>query len=135
MSTDEQPDSWQGLWDYVGHEGLGVDGHVSRSRMVVQQHHMAPNGYMQATVGIGLADMCCAGGTFATIPEGANFTTIELKSNLVGTARVGATLLCEATMLHGGRTTQVWDAVVKHEDTGKPVMLFRCTQLVLHPKH
>ena len=61
-------------------------------------------------------------------------TPIELKTNMVGTARVGQVLMCEATLLHGGRTTQVWDAVVSHEDTGKQVALFRCTQLILPPR-
>ncbi len=131
----ERPaDDREGLWTYVGHENLGFEGNVSRSRMVVQDRHMAPNGYMQASVAIGLADMCCAGGTFATVPEGASFTTIELKVNMLGTARAGDTLLCEATLQHGGRTTQVWDAVVAHEDGGKKVALFRCTQLILYPK-
>lgn len=133
--TGQQRQGWpEGLWEYVGHERVGEAGEVSRSRMVVRPEHMAPNGYMQATVAIGLADMCCASGTFATVPPGASFTTIELKTNMLGTATVGATLLCEATLQHGGRTTQVWDAVVSHEDTGKKVALFRCTQLILHPR-
>ena len=48
-------------------------------------------------------------------------------------AREG-TIASRATPLHLGRTTQVWDAVVSHKDTGKTIALFRCTQLVLYPK-
>jgi 1,4-dihydroxy-2-naphthoyl-CoA hydrolase len=37
-------------------------------------------------------------------------------------------------MAHGGRTTQVWDAVVTDADNGKPIALFRCTQMILYPR-
>ena len=67
------------------------------------------------------------------VPEGAvGFTTVELKSNFLGTAREG-TISTEARLVHGGRTTQVWDAVVRHDDTGKTIALFRCTQMILYP--
>jgi 1,4-dihydroxy-2-naphthoyl-CoA hydrolase len=69
----------------------------------------------------------------AALPEGASgFTTIELKSNHLGTARDG-TIACVAKAVHAGRTTQVWDATVVHVDTGKTIALFRCTQMVLYP--
>jgi 1,4-dihydroxy-2-naphthoyl-CoA hydrolase len=67
----------------------------------------------------------------ASLPAGATgFTTIELKTNFLGTALAG-TLLCEAKRVHGGRTTQVWDATVTDE-SGKTLALFRCTQLLLY---
>jgi uncharacterized protein (TIGR00369 family) len=70
----------------------------------------------------------------ANLPEGAvGFTTIELKSNHLGTARDG-TVACVAKAVHLGRTTQVWDAVVTHKETGKTLALFRCTQMVLYGK-
>jgi acyl-coenzyme A thioesterase PaaI-like protein len=56
-----------------------------------------------------------------------------LKSNFLGTAREG-TVACVARAQHLGRTTQLWDAVVSHKDTGKTIALFRCTQLVIYPK-
>lgn len=66
------------------------------------------------------------------MPEDAkNFTTIELKTNYLGTAREGA-ISVEATMVHSGRTTQVWDATVRDEGTNKVIALFRCTQLILY---
>ena len=103
-----------------------------RARMDVRPEHVAPNGFLQASVVIALADMCCASGTMATIPEDASFTTIELKTNLLSTIREGA-VVCEATLQHGGRTTQVWDAVVTSHATGRRLALFRCTQLILRP--
>lgn len=80
---------------------------------------------------VALADTACGFGCFASLPEGGTgFTTIELKSNFVGTARDG-TLECEAVRVHSGRTTQVWDATVRDGD-GAELALFRCTQLILH---
>ena len=49
------------------------------------------------------------------------------------TARDG-TIECVAKAVHLGKTTQVWDSVVTHRETGKTIALFRCTQLVLYPK-
>jgi uncharacterized protein (TIGR00369 family) len=94
---------------------------------------MAPNGYLHAGGIVTLADTCCGYGCFANMPPGANgFTTIELKSNHLGTAREG-TLVSHARPLHRGKTTQVWDAVVTHKESGKTIALFRCTQLILYP--
>jgi uncharacterized protein (TIGR00369 family) len=70
----------------------------------------------------------------AALPPGAQgFTTIELKANFLGTARDGA-ILCRATPLHLGRTTQVWDASVTVAASGAKIALFRCTQMILWPK-
>ena len=58
---------------------------------------------------------------------------IELKTNYLGTAREGRIAVVAANA-HAGRTTQVWDATVRAEATGKTIALFRCTQSVLWPK-
>jgi uncharacterized protein (TIGR00369 family) len=88
---------------------------------------------LHAAVVIALADTTCGYGTFTDLPDGAqNFTTIELKSNFLGTARNGG-ITCVATRVHSGRTTQVWDATVTDEASGKTIALFRCTQLILYP--
>lgn len=95
---------------------------------------MAPNGYVHAGSIVTFADSCAGCGCIVSLPEGASgFTTVELKSNHLGTAQDG-TLDCEARMVHGGRTTQVWDAAVKHRESGKTLALFRCTQMILYPK-
>jgi uncharacterized protein (TIGR00369 family) len=102
-------------------------------RMVVQPHHLAPNGYLHAASVVALADTVAGYGCFHNRPEGATgFTTIELKSNFLGTARAGA-MACEARLQHGGRTTQVWDATVR-DGSGKQLALFRCTQLLIYPR-
>ena len=105
-----------------------------RAELPVKQHLMAPNGYLHAGSVVTLADSCAGYGCLASLPEGATgFTTIELKSNHLGTARDG-TIACVAKAVHRGKTTQVWDAVVTNKDTGKTIALFRCTQMVIYPK-
>ena len=104
------------------------------SRLELRNELLAPNGYLHAATVVALADTSCGYGTFVNLPEGAEgFTTIELKSNFLGTRRDGA-IRCEATLAHGGRTTQVWDATVAEEESGKPIALFRCTQMILYPR-
>ncbi|WP_028469006.1 PaaI family thioesterase [Neptunomonas japonica] len=103
-----------------------------RAEMNVTQSHLAPNGFLHAGSVVTLADTSCGIGCIANLPEGASgFTTIELKSNHLGTVRDGF-IECVATPTHMGRTTQVWDAVVTNKESGKTIALFRCTQMVLY---
>jgi 1,4-dihydroxy-2-naphthoyl-CoA hydrolase len=95
---------------------------------------LAPNGFLHAGTVVTLADTCAGYGCMCALPAGATgFTTIELKSNHLGTALHG-TIVAVATPLHLGKTTQVWDATVTHRETGKIIAMFRCTQLILYPK-
>ena len=105
-----------------------------RAELAVRQALMAPNGFLHAGTLVTLADTCAGYGCVCALPEGASgFTTVELKSNHLGTARDGM-IECIATLAHAGRTTQVWDSVVTHRDSGKTLVLFRCTQMVLYPR-
>jgi len=104
------------------------------SRLEVRKDLMAPNGFLHAATVIALADTSCGYGCVAMLPQGASgFTTLELKSNFLGTTREGA-IACRAVPVHLGRTTQVWDAVVTIEGTHRTIALFRCTQMVLWPR-
>ena len=106
---------------------------VVRARMDVERKHLAPNGYLHAASIIALADTAAGYGCVAHLPEGAKgFTTIELKTNFVRSAKEG-TITCEARLVHGGRTTQIWDATVSDAE-GRTMALFRCTQLLLSPR-
>ena len=127
----------RGIGRLPGHLGIVItsvgDGQVT-AELPVQPHLLAPNGYLHAGSVVTLADTASGYGCIANLPEGANnFTTIELKSNHLGTARDG-TILCTAKVEHKGRNTQVWDAVVTSKETGKTLALFRCTQMILYPK-
>jgi len=104
------------------------------AEFAVTKSHLAPNGFLHAGSVVTLADTACGYACFAHLPPDAqNFTTIELKSNHLGTVREGA-IVATARAVHLGRTTQVWDATVTNKDTGKTIALFRCTQMVLYPK-
>ena len=127
----------RGIGTLPGLIGLTIldaeEGTVS-SRLDLREELMAPNGYLHAATVVALADTSCGYGTLVNLPEGAEtFTTIELKSNFVGTKRGGA-IGCEAKLVHGGRTTQVWDATVADEEGGEPIAFFRCTQMILYPR-
>jgi 1,4-dihydroxy-2-naphthoyl-CoA hydrolase len=105
-----------------------------KAELVLQEILMAPNGYLHAGSIVTLADTSCGYGCIANLPEGATgFTTIELKSNHLGTARDG-TIASHATAVHLGKTTQIWDAAVTHKETGRIIAMFRCTQLILYPR-
>ena len=105
-----------------------------RAELVINETHMAPNGYLHAGAIVTLADTCAGYGCRLNLPPGATgFTTIELKSNHLGTAKVG-TIVGSAKPVHLGKTTQVWDTIVTHRDSGKTIALFRCTQMVLYAK-
>ena len=118
---------------------IGIEvSEVEKGRLVshlpLRDELLAPNGYLHAATVIALADTSCGYGCFTNLPDGAEgFTTVELKSNFLGTKREG-TIQCEATLVHGGRATQVWDATVADAESGKQLALFRCTQMILYPR-
>lgn len=100
------------------------------AELVVQPWMLAPNGFLHAASVLLLADTAAGYACIAHLPEGAkNFTTIELKSNFLGTVREG-TIRAECRAEHLGRTTQVWSAIV-FGPGDKRLALFRCTQMVL----
>jgi uncharacterized protein (TIGR00369 family) len=113
---------------------LHLDDAEVRMRLDIQPQFLAPNGFLHAASVIALADTACGFATIAHMPQGAqNFTTIELKSNFLGTVREGS-VEAVARAAHLGRTTQVWDATVTDAASGKAIALFRCTQMILWPK-
>ncbi len=127
----------RGIDHLPGHLGIVIT-HVSatevRAELPVKQSLMAPNGFLHAGTVVTLADTCAGYGCAANLPEGASgFTTIELKSNHLGTARNG-TIECVANAVHFGKTTQVWDSIVTNKTNGKTIALFRCTQMILYPQ-
>lgn len=108
-------------------EGLEIHAELS-----VKQALMAPNGFLHAGSVLSLADTAAGYGCVANLPEGAKgFTTLEIKSNHLGTVRDGV-VSCVAKAAHVGKSTQVWDAVVRDKATGKTIALFRCTQMILY---
>ena len=77
------------------------------------------------------ADSVGAAATVINLPEDAKgTTTIESKTNFIGGAREGATIIATATPIHRGRRTQVWQTRLETED-GKLVAIVTQTQMVL----
>ncbi|QBJ98656.1 PaaI family thioesterase [Rhodococcus sp. ABRD24] len=116
----------------VGMRILEASAAAVTGELAVREELLAPNGYLHAATVVALADTVCGVGARLALPaEASGFTTLELKTNYLGTARSG-TVTVAATLIHGGRRTQVWDATVRDE-AGMAIALFRCTQLVLYP--
>src|SRR4051812_11899258 len=129
--NDLLPGTLPGLLGIViaSHEPGRLTAHLE-----VRPDLLAPNGYLHAATVVALADTACGLATRALLPDGASgFTTIELKTNFLGTVREGR-IEAVATNVHAGRTTQVWDALVTDAGSGKRIALFRCTQSVLWPR-
>jgi len=77
------------------------------------------------------ADSVGAAATVVNLPEDAKgTTTIESKTNFIGGAREGTTLIATATPVHRGRRTQVWQTRLETEE-GKLVAVVTQTQMVL----
>jgi 1,4-dihydroxy-2-naphthoyl-CoA hydrolase len=116
----------------LGIEIVG-DGDDTTGRLVVHHSLIAGTGYLWAPVVIGIADALCAFGVSRHWPDGASsFTTLEAKANFLASAREGEVVVGTAAPLHLGRTTHVWDATVRNETSGRPMAVYRCTQLILY---
>ena len=78
------------------------------------------------------ADTLGAAATILNLAEGAGTTTIESKTNFIASVPVGSKILGEATPVHRGRRTMVWQTRITNE-TGRMIALVTQTQLVLGP--
>jgi uncharacterized protein (TIGR00369 family) len=117
----------------MGIEVLDLAPRRSMLGLQIEQKHLALNGYLHAGTVVTLADTAAGYGTVASLPEGARgFTTLELKSNHIGTALSGR-IVATSVLSHGGRTTQVWDTTVTSEADRRDIALVRCTQMILYP--
>lgn len=116
---------------FVGVTVVEVAEGLLRARFTVEPHHLAPNGFLHAASVIALADTSAGYACIAHLPDTmASFTTLELKANFISTVRDGV-VACEARPVHLGRTTQVWEARVSAQATGRLIATFACTQLLL----
>jgi len=76
------------------------------------------------------ADTVGAIGTVMNLPPNARTTTIESKTNFLGAAAVNTTITAESTPLHRGKTTMVWQTMIRSE-AGKLCAVVTQTQMVL----
>ena len=121
------------LPELFGFRVTAIDEEKLAAEIDVRPQILAPNGYLHAATIVALADTSCGYGCLAHLPaDASNFTTVELKTNFLGTARDG-TIACVARPVHLGRMTHVWDATVVRKDDQRTIALFRCTQMILYP--
>jgi 1,4-dihydroxy-2-naphthoyl-CoA hydrolase len=125
-----------GLSGFLDFEVLELVPGRIRARLPLRDElMMAAGDFVHGGTIVAFADTCAGWATLASLPEGVTgATTAEMKVNVVATTQVPDALLCVATMLHGGRTTQVWDVAVSRERDGRDVAHFRCTQHLLRPR-
>jgi uncharacterized protein (TIGR00369 family) len=101
-----------------------------RGRMTVREDLCTAGGILHGGAFMAFADTLGAIGAFLNLPEGAGTTTIESKTNFFGGARLGSTVVGEATPLHLGRRTSVWQTRISSQE-GKLLALVTQTQMVL----
>ena len=75
-------------------------------------------------------DTIGAVGTVMNLPPGTRTTTIESKTNFLGAAPVNTRITAESTPLHRGKTTMVWQTMIRSE-AGKLCAVVTQTQMVL----
>src|SRR5579871_3673826 len=101
------------------------------ARMLVRPDLCTVSHTLHGGAVMALADSVGAAATVINLPEDATgTTTIESKTNFIGGAREGATVVATATPIHRGRRTQVWQTRLETED-GKLVAIVTQTQMLL----
>jgi 1,4-dihydroxy-2-naphthoyl-CoA hydrolase len=110
---------------YVGANEAGV-----RAEMVVRPDLCTRPDVLHGGAIMAFADTLGAVSTVLNLPEGKGTTTIESKTNFLGPAPVGATVIGETTPVHRGRRTQVWTTRITTAE-GKLVAVVTQTQMVL----
>lgn len=115
----------------LGIELDSIDDDEVRGRMAIDRRHLHPGGYVHGGAWVAFADTVAAWGTMRHVPEGHDFTTVELKANVFAAARDGDVLDAVGRPVHVGRRTQVWEVHISKGE--RRAALFVCTQMVLAP--
>ena len=101
-------------------------------RLTVREDLCTAGGILHGGAYMAFADTLGAIGGFLNLPQGARTTTLESKTNFLGSAKVGQTVIGEATPLHVGRRSSVWQTRVTSED-GRLLALVIQTQMTILP--
>lgn len=100
-------------------------------KLLVRPELCTTGGTLHGGAAMALADSLGAIGAYLSLPEGAKATTtLESKTNFLGAAKAGTTVTAEATPVHSGKRTGVWQTKITGEN-GKAIALVIQTQLVL----
>ena len=117
--------------DQMGVEPLEFGDERVTGRMVVDNRHLHPRGLVHGGAWVALADTVAAWQTFRHLPPGHDFTSIEMKLNVLGAGLPGRELIATAEHLHAGRTTHVVE--VRVHDGDRLVANLVVTQFVIPP--
>jgi 1,4-dihydroxy-2-naphthoyl-CoA hydrolase len=112
-------------------ELVSVEAEEVRGRLAVDRRHLHPGHFVHGGVWVAFADTLAAWGTMRNLGDGAPFSTVELKANVVAAGREGDLLDGVARPLHRGARTQVWE--VRIERGERLAAFFTCTQMILRP--
>ena len=99
-------------------------------RLTVREDLCTAGGILHGGAFMAFADALGAIGGFLNLPAGARTTTLESKTNFLGSARVGTTVTGEATPLHIGRRSSVWQTRITSAE-GKLLALVTQTQMTV----
>jgi uncharacterized protein (TIGR00369 family) len=100
------------------------------ARLTVREDLCTLGSILHGGAYMALADTAGAIGAFLNLPEGAKTTTIESKTNFLGAAPVGTVVSAEATPIHRGRRSSVWQTRVT-DPSGKLLALVTQTQMAI----
>ena len=119
----------------LGIEPLEVEDTHSVGRIVVDKRHLHPGGFVHGGVWTALGDTVAAWATFRAIPPGHNFTTIELKLNVLAAGVLGDEIVARGETLHAGRSTVVVEVRIYRRRDGEERLAANLivTQFVLPP--
>jgi uncharacterized protein (TIGR00369 family) len=99
------------------------------AQMTVRPDLCTTGGVLHGGAIMAFADTLGAVGTFMNLPEGARTTTIESSTKFLRGAKAGSTVVGESTAFHRGRTTMVWQTLIRAD--GKLCAVVTQTQLVI----
>ena len=115
---------------HIGVEILEITPDRVRAKLTARQGLANRRGILHGGAIMSLADTMGGIGTTANLPKGSSTTTIESKTNFIGGAREGMTIIATATPVHRGRRPQVWQTRLETGE-GKLVAIVTQTQMVL----
>ncbi len=120
--------------ELIGLQYLGVARDRVRASLLVRPDMCNGKNVIHGGALMAFADTLGAAGTVLNLPEGYATATIESKTNFIAAAPVGATLIGEATPVHRGRRTQIWQTRITLDGDGALVAQVTQTQIVLEPR-
>ena len=113
----------------LGVEPLEMTDECTTGRVVVDERHLHPGGLVHGGAWVALADSVAAWQTYRHLPQGHDFTTVEMKLNVFAAGKPGDELIATAKHLHAGRSTHVVEVRVHCGE--RLVANLLVTQLVL----